>query len=420
MSAETAAVPARVLMVNKFHYPRGGAEHYMFRLAGLLEQRGTDVDYFAMHDARNLPCPTDRYFVSEVSFEQPPEGLAGRAGMAGRMVYSLEARRKMARLLADRPAGLAHVHNIYHQLSPSLLAPLRRRGVPVVMTVHDFKLVCPVYSLLSHGEICERCVGNGFGPAVRRRCNRSSLSGSLLVAGETWAHRRLGLYRDGVDVFITPSAFARDRLVQGGYPSDRIVVVPNCVVAEDYRPLHRAGDHSLYVGRLSREKGVEVLVRAAAETGARVKMVGDGPLRPALERMIAESGADVELLGFRSGDQLSAAVQAASAVVMPSICHDNCPLAVIEAMAWGKPVIGSRVGGIPELVRDGEEGLLVPHGDSRALGAAMLRLQEDPALAERMGRAGRLRVEAHYDADPHYRAVAAAYRLAADIRRAAP
>jgi glycosyltransferase involved in cell wall biosynthesis len=419
VSAETAAVPARVLMVNKFHYPRGGAEHYMFRLAGLLEQRGTEVDYFAMRDARNLPCPTDRYFVSEVSFEQPPQGLSGRIGMAARMVYSREARSKMGRLLADRTPDLAHVHNIYHQLSPSLLAPLRRRGVPVVMTVHDFKLVCPVYSLLSHGEICERCVGNGFGPAVRHRCNRGSLSGSLLVAGETWAHRRLGLYRDGVDVFITPSAFARDRLITGGYPAERIVVVPNCVVADDYHPLHRAGDHALYVGRLSREKGVEVLVRAAAASGARVKMVGDGPLRPTLQRMIAESGADVELLGFRSGEELSAAVQAASVVVMPSICHDNCPLAVIEAMAWGKPVIGSRVGGIPELVRDGEEGLLVPHGDTAALGAAMLRLQEDPELGERMGRAGRARVEAHYDADPHYRAVAAAYRLAAEIRRAA-
>jgi glycosyltransferase involved in cell wall biosynthesis len=419
VSAETAAVPARVLMVNKFHYPRGGAEHYMFRLAGLLKQRGTEVDYFAMRDARNLPCPTDRYFVSEVSFEQPPQGLSGRIGMAGRMVYSREARSKMGRLLADRTPDLAHVHNIYHQLSPSLLAPLRRRGVPVVMTVHDFKLVCPVYSLLSHGEICERCVSNGFGPAVRHRCNRGSLSGSLLVAGETWAHRRLGLYRDGVDVFITPSAFARDRLITGGYPAERIVVVPNCVVADDYHPLHRAGDHALYVGRLSREKGVEVLVRAAAASGARVKMVGDGPLRPTLERMIAESGADVELLGFRSGEELSAAVQAASAVVMPSICHDNCPLAVIEAMAWGKPVIGSRVGGIPELVRDGEEGVLVPHGDTAALGAAMLRLQEDPELAERMGRAGRARVEAHYDAGPHYRAVAAAYRLAAEMRRAA-
>ena len=155
--------------------------------------------------------------------------------VAGRMVYSLEARRKMGVLLAHRPVDLAHVHNIYHQLSPSLLAPLHKRGIPVVMTVHDFKLVCPVYSLLSNGQICERCVGHGFSHAVRHRCNRGSLSGSMLVAGETWLHRRLRLYRDGIDLFITPSAFARDRMVTSGYPSDRIVVIPNCVVAAELR-----------------------------------------------------------------------------------------------------------------------------------------------------------------------------------------
>jgi glycosyltransferase involved in cell wall biosynthesis len=416
VTGQAAVAPGRVLMVNKFHYPRGGAEHYMFRLAGLLEQHGSHVDYFAMRDARNVPCETDRYFVSEVDFEHPRSGLASRVGMAGRMVYSLEARRKMSRLLADRRVSVAHVHNIYHQLSPSLLAPLHRSGVPVVMTVHDFKLVCPVYSLLSGGEICERCVGNGFFPAVRHRCNRGSLSGSMLVAGETWLHRWLRLYRDGIDVFIAPSAFARDKLVESGYPSQRILVIPNCVVASEYQPLYTPGDHMLYIGRLSREKGVEVLVRSAIESGAPVKLVGDGPLRPALERMISAAGADIELLGFRSGEQLASAVQASAAVVMPSICHDNCPLAVIEAMAWGKPVIGSRVGGIPELVRDGHEGLLVPHGDAVALGQAMQLLLGDPRLCEQMGRAGRERVEQHYDADPHYRAVAAAYRLAGEIR----
>jgi glycosyltransferase involved in cell wall biosynthesis len=409
----------RVLMVNKFHYPRGGAEHYMFRLAGLLEGRGAHVDYFAMHDSRNLPCDTERYFVSEVDLEHPPKGVGGRARVAGRMLYSLEAKRKMGGLLAHRPVDLAHVHNIYHQLSPSLLAPLHERGIPVVMTVHDFKLVCPVYSLLSNGQICERCVGHGFSHAVRQRCNRRSLSGSMLVAGETWLHRRLRLYRDGIDLFITPSAFARDRMVTSGYPSDRIVVIPNCVVAEDYVPLHQPGDHCLYVGRLSREKGVEVLVQAAIETGARVKLVGDGPLRPQLQAMIERSGADVELLGFRTGHELAAAVQASAAVVMPSICHDNSPLAVIEAMAWGKPVIGSRVGGIPELVHDGQQGVLVAHGDARALGEAMLAMQNDPDRSQRLGRAGRERVMERYDADPHYSAVAEAYARAADIREAA-
>jgi len=183
--------------------------------------------------------------------------------------------------------------------------------------------------------------------------------------------------------------------------------------------LHQPGDHCLYVGRLSREKGVEVLVQAAIDTGARVKLAGDGPLRPQLQAMIERSGADVELLGFRTGRELAAAVQASAAVVMPSICQDNCPLAVIEAMAWGKPVIGSRVGGIPELVRDGQEGVLVAHGDAGALGEAMLAMQNDPDRTQRMGRAGRERVMERYDAGLHYSAVAEAYARAAEIRKAA-
>jgi glycosyltransferase involved in cell wall biosynthesis len=411
-------MPDRILMINKFHYARGGAELYMLRLAGLLEQHGAQIDYFAMQHPRNLPSESDTHFVSEVDFEAPPGGLQ-RLRVAGRTVYSLEARRKLRDLLAERPTDLAHVHNIYHQLSPSILKSLREHGVPVVMTVHDFKLVCPVYTLQSNGEICERCVGNGFSPAIKHRCNRRSLTGSVLLAGETWIHRKLGLYRDGVDVFITPSAFARDRLVRGGYPADRIRVIPNCVSAALYEPQYEPGESVLYLGRLSQEKGVDVLVRAAAISGVPTQVVGEGPHRPALERLIAETRAPVELLGYRQGEELADLVRASRAVVMPSRCHDNCPLAVIEAMAWGKPVVGSRVGGIPELVRDGEDGILVPYDDPPALAAALTRVARDDAAVERMGRSARARVEERFDAAPHYDAVIEAYGLAAELRSAA-
>ncbi|MDX6534870.1 MAG: hypothetical protein QOF68_2614 [Gaiellales bacterium] len=410
--------PERILMINKFHYARGGAELYMLRLAALLEQHGSHVDYFAMHHPRNLPSETDRHFVSEVDFEDPPKGFR-RLGMAGRTVYSLEARRKMRDLLAERPADLAHLHNIYHQLSPSILSSLRKRNVPVVMTVHDFKLVCPVYTLQSHGEICERCVGNGFSPAVKHRCNRGSLVGSLLVAGETWTHKKFGLYRNGIDIFITPSVFARDRLVKGGYPAERIRVIPNCVTAAVYEPQYEPGEKILYLGRLSREKGLDVLVRASALSGVPAQIAGEGPQRPELERLIAETGAPVELLGFRQGNELAETVRAARAVVMPSRCHDNAPLAVIEAMAWGKPVAGSRVGGIPEIVRDGVDGLLVPYDDPVALGEAMTRLSGDDDLVANMGRSARARVEERFDAPAHYAAVVEAYGLARKLRRAA-
>jgi glycosyltransferase involved in cell wall biosynthesis len=406
--------PHRVLMVNKFCFGRGGAEHYMFRLADLLERRGAETLYFATRHPENRPCAQERYFPSDSDFENPAPGL-GRVRLAGRAVYSLEARRQMASLLDDEPVDLAHLHNIYHHLSPSILEPLRRRGIPVVMTVHDYKLVCPVYLLLSDGEICERCVGGHFSNAVRHRCNRGSLPGSALVATETWLHRRLRLYQRGVNLFVAPSGFIRDKLVAGGYPAERISVVPNFVDVETIRPSFDPGASFVYVGRLVREKGVDVLIEAAAGTGLRVEIVGDGPLRADLEAQARAAGVEIVFHGYQQPPDAAAIVARSLAVVLPARWHENGPLAVIEAMAAGKPVISSRTGGLPELIVDGDTGLLAPPNDAIALRSAMLRLAESPEEAERMGRAGRARAEERYSSGPHYRAVSKAYELAAEV-----
>jgi glycosyltransferase involved in cell wall biosynthesis len=409
--------PKRVLMVNKFCFGRGGAEHYMFRLADLLESRGVEPLYFASRHPSNRPCAQERFFVSESDFEHPAPGFE-QVRLAGRAVYSLEARRQMSSLLEAEPVDLAHLHNIYHHLSPSILAPLRRRGIPVVMTVHDYKLVCPVYLLLSHGEICERCVGGHFSNAVRYRCNRGSLAGSALVAGETWLHRRLGLYANGVDVFVAPSAFIRDKLVAGGYPADRIRVVPNFVDRDAVRPSFEPGDRFVYVGRLVKEKGVDVLIDATAGTDLSITIVGDGPLRGELEARARRVGADAEFRGYLEPEAAAEVVAHSRAVVLPARWHENGPLAVIEAMAAGKPVIASRTGGLPELIVDGENGLLVPPDDPDRLREALLRLHRAPDEAERMGREGRARAERRHAPAAHYAAVADAYALATEVRAA--
>ena len=415
MIAELADI-RRVLMVNKFQYPKGGAELYMYGLTGLLEGERIEVGYFGMRHPRNLASETDRHYVSQSDFEQPPPGLE-RLRLAGRAVYSLEARRRMSALLSSQPRfDVAHLHNVYHQLSPSILAPLHRAGIPVVMTVHDYKLVCPVYTLTSHGEICERCVGGHFQNAVRLRCNRGSLAGSALVAGESWLHRTLRLWEHGVDVFVTPSSYMRDKLVAGGYPADRVVAVPNFVDPERFQASPAAGEYFLYLGRLSHEKGVETLIEAAAGTALQIRIAGEGPERERLERLAAGSGAQVEFVGHRSGDELERLVAESRAVVVPSRWPENCPLVVLEAMAVAKPVIASRVGGIPELAREGQEGLLVPHGEAAPLRAAMLRLAESDELTVRLGTAGRERVEALYRPEQHLHHVAAAYRQATRLR----
>jgi glycosyltransferase involved in cell wall biosynthesis len=287
------------------------------------------------------------------------------------------------------------------------------------MTVHDYKLVCPVYTLVSHGEMCERCVGGHFQNAVRLRCNRGSLAGSALVAGETWLHRALRLWEHGVDVFVTPSSYLREKLIAGGYPADRVVHVPNFVDPERFRASPEPGDYFLYLGRLSHEKGVETLIEATAGTPLELRIAGEGPERERLEAMAASSGARVEFLGHRSGDDLERLVAGARAIVVPSRWPENCPLVVLEAMAAAKPLVASRVGGIPELSRDGEEALLVPHGEVAPLREAMLRLQGSDELARRLGGAGRQRVEDLYGPARHLESVAAAYRQATRLRLAA-
>jgi len=402
----------RVLMVNKFQYPKGGAELYMYGLAGLLEREGVDVRYFGMRHPRNVDSDTSRHYVSEVDFEQPPPGI-GRLRVAARAVYSFEARRRMSALLADQPAfDVAHLHNVYHQLSPSILAPLHRADIPVVMTVHDYKLVCPVYTLVSHGEMCERCVGGHFQNAVRLRCNRGSLAGSALVAGETWLHRTLRLWEHGVDVFVTPSSYLREKLIAGGYPADRVVAVPNFVDPDRYRAHPQPGEYFLYLGRLSREKGVETLIEAVAGTPLELRIAGEGPERERLEALAVASGGRVEFIGHRSGDDLERLVAGARAVVVPSRWPENCPLVVLEAMASARPLVASRVGGIPELARDDQEALLVPPGDVAALRSALVRLHDDAELALALGRAGRERAQSRYAPERHLDDVLGVYRAA--------
>jgi glycosyltransferase involved in cell wall biosynthesis len=410
--------PERVLMINKFHYPRGGAELYMLRVAELLEREGAEVLYFASRHKQNLPSATDRFFPSEVDFGAPGRGVP-RLRAAGRAVYSIEARRKLAALLEAEPVDIAHLHNVYHHLSPSILAPLRDRGIPVVMTVHDYKLVCPVYTLLSNGEVCERCVGGHLGNAVIHRCNRESVTGSLLVAGESWLHRRLNLYLRGIDLFVTPSRFLRDKLVAGGYPETRIRYVPNFVDATGFAPAYEPGSYALFSGRLAPEKGVDVLLRAAAAADIPLKVAGDGPERLKLEALASDLGSDVEFLGHLGFDALAQHVAGSFAVVVPSRWHENCPLAVLEAMAWGKPVVGTTLGGMPELVEHGKQGVLVPPDDASALAAALSDLRSAPEWVKEMGAEGRRKVESSYSPTEHIAALRDVYSEAAERKRGA-
>jgi len=410
----------RILMVQTFHYYRGGDSTYMLSLSRLLEEKGHEVVPFAMEHPRNLPSPYARYFVSEVDFpdllSKASPGAAWK--VATRSIYNGEARSKIAALADEVKPDVAHFHNIHAHLTTSIVSPLRARGIPIVWTLHDYRLICPNTSLLSGGEICERCIPNRFHEAILRRCKKGSLPASFVAMLAT-LYDRLARIPARIDRFITPSNFLRSKLLEGGFDPARVVCVPNFVDLALYTGLPEE-DYFCYLGRLSQEKGLDILIRAVAGLDAgRLLVVGDGPEEEALRKLAAElKTSRVEFAGYRSGEELRRILAQSQFVVLPSRWYENLPFAVMEAFASSKAVVASRIGGIPEMVEDGVNGLLFPMGDEGSLAACLARMLGDRRLREEMGRRGREKAERLYEREGHYAEIERIYRDVIAAKRA--
>ncbi|HEY2704605.1 MAG TPA: glycosyltransferase [Candidatus Dormibacteraeota bacterium] len=392
----------RILHVNKFLHRRGGAEAYMEDVADRQRAAGHRIAFFAMDHPDNSPSEFGRHFPSRVELNPPPRSLHGRAAAVGRMLHSPSARRGIEAVLEEFRPDVVHLHNIYHQLSPSILRPLERRGVAAVMTLHDYKLACPTYRLLDHGEVCTACVGRRFHNAVLRRCESGSRGASAVVALELSLHTLFGAYRP-VGVFVCPSEFmARTMRAAGVFP-DRLRTLRHFANTDGVAVRQGPGEAVVFAGRLSAEKGVDVLVEAvAARPGALLEVLGDGPDRAALEALAAaRAPGRIRFHGSVPKARVEEMVRAARAVAVPSRWYENQPMIVLEAFACGVPVVATTLGGLPELVEPGLDGLLVPAADVPALTGALGALLDDPARAVRMGLAARRKAEQHFSPAAH-------------------
>lgn len=379
----------QLLSINNYHYRRGGADIVYLEHAALFEQLEWDTAYFAMKHPRNLPSAWSEYFVDEIEFDSD-YSLPAKISKSIKVVYSFEARRKLARLLSRFNPTVAHLHNVYHHLSPAILSVLGNSGIPVVLTAHDLKIACPNYRMLSGNQICQRCKGGKFHNVILQRCVHDSLAASLIVAAEASLHALLGSYRKHVDRIIVPSRFFLEKFVEWGWERERFVHIPNFVDAGNHEPNFEPGDFLLYFGRLSFEKGVPTLIKAAAAAGARLKIAGTGPDAQSLKDLAVSLGGDVEFLGYRSGADLHDLVRACRAVILPSEWYENAPLSVLESFAMGKPVVGARIGGIPELVEPGRTGWLFESGNSEELAGLMRQVLAAPdARIAELGRSAR-------------------------------
>lgn len=347
----------KVLLVNKFHYRKGGSETYYFTLAEALKSCGHEVVFFAMQDEKNLPCDQEPYFVSNASVNG---GIKSKLNMLLHMTYSKEAYRKMKNLLQAEQPDLVILNLVHKQLTLSVIDAIKDHDpkLPVFWTMHDLIAVCPSYSMRDgSGRICEKCLGGDYSHCVKNRCIKGSLPMSILSAYEAEYIRRRKWY-DRVDLFITPSEFYRNKLLEGKFTKRPIVTMRNPLpVSTVFEMSEGNGNYILYFGRLSPEKGVRSLVEAAKKCGCHLVILGTGPQEEEL-KSLAEGYANIEFKGYQTGEALRNFVKDSKCVVMPSECYENAPYSAVEAMALGKPLIVSENGGLPELVEDGVNGYI--------------------------------------------------------------
>lgn len=391
----------KILVVHNRYVQAGGEDEVYAAETALLESRGH-------HVIRHVD-DNDRI------------GHMGRLRLAGRTIWNRESARALRDVLQRERPDVTHFHNTFPLISPSAYWAAGEAGVPVVQTLHNYRLICANAQLYRSGRACESCVGRALPwPGVVHGCYRHGRAATAVVATMLGTHRALGTWSRRVDRYIALTEFARRKFVEGGLPADRIRVKPN-FLPEDPGPGTGAGGYALFVGRLAGEKGIDTLAEAwdRLEEGVRLKVVGQGDLAPVVESLAARDPR-VEWLGRRSRDEVNQLMRDALVLVVPSRWYEGFPLVVVEALAAGLPVIASDHGGLMEAVRHGETGWRVPPGDAEALARAVARAAADPLAMASMRRAARADFEARYTADRNYELLMEIYRELTDAARPVP
>lgn len=367
----------RILLINKYHYPKGGAERAYFDTASILAENGHKIAFFSMAHPNNLPTPWQKYFVRQVDYLDEKQSFLSKIQAAGRILWNVEAARKLEQLIIEFSPDVAHLHNTYHQLSPSILWVLKRHRIPIVMTLHDYKAVSPNYSLFVRGKIWEHTSG---WKTIIDRAIKDSLVKSVVCALELWLHKLIGSYRL-VNQFIAPSKFLIQKYQALGFPFPiKQVVQPLSPFPQPPVQLGQ-GNYYLFAGRLSPEKGAETLLKAfAGLPNLKLMVAGTGPEEVRLKEQYGHFP-NITFLGHLAGEPLAAVFREARAFVIPSEWYENMPYSMLEAFGYGLPVIGSRLGGITERVTDGTNGFLFEAGSVESLQAAIHRLEQSDRAA---------------------------------------
>jgi glycosyltransferase involved in cell wall biosynthesis len=376
----TGGEPLRILMIERYLYPFGGAQTYMLAVADWLKENGHQVEFFGMHDQRNIVGNSAGVYTRNMDFHT--KSLA-RFTYPFTLLYSPGARRKLKKVIDAFQPDLVHLHGFNFQLTPSVIYEVKARGIPLITTIHDAQIACPCHRLyIEHkGEPCLRCVEGKYGNCVRQRCISGSLAKSVLAAAESYLYHALHTY-DQIDRFILPSRFLYNVLLENGIPESKMLVLHNFsrMNRRETAVKKSSGAYALYFGRLSREKGMETLAYACARLPEIPFLIaGSGPAEACFTQL-----PNVTLLGHVGGAELETLIEGAAFSVYPSEWYENCPMSVLESQALGVPVIGARIGGIPELIEDGKTGVLFTSGSKEELTRVIAQLWSDKTAQQRM------------------------------------
>jgi len=372
----------RVLLINKYHYLRGGAERSYFDTAELLASHGHEVAFFSMKHPENLPTEWSKYFIDQIDY-QNETNLFKKITAVINIFYNFRARKNLEELINEFKPDVAHLHNIYHQLSPSIISVLKKHNIPVIMTLHDYKLICPNYNLYASGQIWEKSKPDKFYQAFLSKAVKNSYLKSFICAVEAYSHKLWGIYGQ-IDLFISPSNFLIKKFEEFGF-KNKIIYLPHALLIKNIKISDGAkGKYILYYGRLSQEKGIGDLIKAFSLLGTGIKLyiLGDGPMKKDLGLLVEWLGLlqRVKFISHKTGDELWQIVNGAEFIVMPSRWYENAPYGVLEAMALGKTVICPHLGGLAEIIQNGFNGFLYKNGSIDDLADIMKRLTAKPEI----------------------------------------
>lgn len=396
----------KILMVNKFHYLKGGSEKYYFDLAKLLLEHGHEVAFFSMKNDKNIKTDCKEYFVenSDMDSKNPFKAFD--------IIYSKRNEKIMEKALDEFKPDLVHLNNFQRQLSASIIEPIKKRKIPIVFTAHDLQAICPAIVMLDNSKnICEKCKKGKYINCTKGKCIKNSKLKSLLGTIEGKYYRNNKIYTDKIDKIITPSEFYKSKLIEDGIPKEKISAIHNFIDIENYDVNVEDEGYALFYGRLIKEKGVFNLLKAFSKIKNRKLFIaGDGPDKEKIEKYIKDKNIkNVVMLGFLPTEQIKEYVRKARFIVVPSVWYENCPYSILETLAMGKTIIGSDLGGIPELVKNDKTGLIYHYKDEEALKDKMNELFENKDLAKKLGNVAKDYARNEFSKENYYKKIIKIY-----------